>query len=187
MAPRRAGTSRHAYRCKAGYMINLFCGYDYRESIGWHVFVASVLARTSRPVAIYRLDSCGLPQGSNAFSLSRFMVPALMEFHGRAIFADGADMLMQADIAELDALFDATKAVQVVKQGQYRTRHKIKYIGTSMQCPNVDLHLAGICFGSLSVSTYCGCIWREVIFWFLLSQHLLCPHLAGGLFLDPFQ
>lgn len=119
-------------------MISLFCGFDEREQIGWHVFVASVLARTSEPVAIHRLDSCGLPQGSNAFTLSRFLVPFLTEYKGRAIFADAADMLMLADIAELDALFDESKAVQVVQHPTYSTRHKIKYIGTSMQCPNMD-------------------------------------------------
>lgn len=119
-------------------MIHLFCGYDEREAIGWHVFVASVLARTSKPVAIHRLDACGMPQGSNAFTLSRFLVPWLMEYQGRAIFMDAADMLMLGDIAELDALFDETKAVQVVRHAAYSTRHRIKYLGTTMQCPNID-------------------------------------------------
>jgi primosomal protein N'' len=57
-------------------------------------------------VAVHRLDACGLPQGSNAFTLSRFLVPWFMGFQGRAIFADGADMLCLGDIAELAALAD---------------------------------------------------------------------------------
>ncbi len=118
-------------------MIHLFCGFDHREAIGWHVFVHSVLARASAPVAVHRLDACGLPTGTNAFTLSRFLVPWLMEFGGHAIFADAADMLMQADIAELAALFDPTKAVQLVRH-DYRTRNPVKYLGTSMQCPNRD-------------------------------------------------
>ena len=65
-------------------------------------------------------------------------MPWLCHYAGRAIFADASDMLMLADIAELAALFDIGKAVQVVKHRPYRTRHPIKYIGTSMQCPNVD-------------------------------------------------
>lgn len=119
-------------------MIHLFCGYDPREAIGWHVFVASVLDRATQPVAIHRLDACGLKQGTNAFTYSRFLVPWLMSGEGRAIFADAADMLMLADVAELDALFDDSRAVQVVKHPSYRTRHPIKYVGTTMQCPNLS-------------------------------------------------
>lgn len=118
-------------------MIHLFCGYDKREAIGFHVFVASVLERTSQPLAIYPLDAKGLPEGSNTFTFSRFLVPWLMGFKGRAIFVDACDMLMQADVAQLDALFDPSRAVQVVKH-DYRTRHPQKYIGTPMQCPNRD-------------------------------------------------
>ena len=118
-------------------MINLFCGFDEREAIGWHVFVSSVLRHTSKPVAIHRLDACGLPQGSNAFTMSRFLVPWLMRYQGHAIFADGADMLCLADIAELDALFNPRQAVQVV-QHDYKTRNPRKYIGTSMEADNVD-------------------------------------------------
>lgn len=118
-------------------MIHIFCGYDSREAIGWHVFVHSVLARTSAPVATHRLDACGLPQGTNAFTLSRFLVPWIMGFRGHAVFADAADMLILADIAELDALFDPALAVQLVRH-DYRTRNPVKYLGTSMQCPNRD-------------------------------------------------
>lgn len=117
--------------------IHLFSGHDQREAVGWHIFVASVLDRASQPVAVHRLDACGLPQGSNAFTLSRFLVPHFMGYQGHAIFADGADMLMLADIAELDALFDPTKAVQVV-QHDYRTRNPRKYLGTAMECENPD-------------------------------------------------
>lgn len=60
-----------------------------------------------------------------------------MGFDGRAIFADASDMLMLSDIAELDSMFDKTFAVQVVKHN-YKTRHKLKYVGTDMQCPNRD-------------------------------------------------
>lgn len=45
---------------------------------------------------------------------------------------------MAADIAELDSLFNPEFAVQVVKHPDYKTRHKTKYRGTSMECPNSD-------------------------------------------------
>lgn len=119
-------------------MIHLFAGWDEREAVGFHVFVQSVMKRASQPVSIVPLSSMGLPQGSNAFTLSRFLVPELMAYRGHAIFCDGSDMLMRADIAELDALFDPRYAVQLVKHAPYKTKHKIKYKGTSMECPNTN-------------------------------------------------
>ncbi len=119
-------------------MIRLFCGYDRREAIGFHVFAASVLEHTSQPVAITPLDGRGLPQGTNAFTVSRFLVPALCGHRGVAIFADGSDMLLREDLAGLLEHADPTFAVQVVKRPDYLTRHRVKYIGTSMECPNVD-------------------------------------------------
>lgn len=118
-------------------MIHLFCGYEEREAIGYHVFVQSVVARSSVPVAITALASRGLPYGSNAFTRSRFLVPELMKHQGHAIFCDASDMLMLSDIAELDALFDSKYAVQCVKH-DYKTRHPRKYVGTPMECDNRD-------------------------------------------------
>ena len=118
-------------------MIHCFLGYDQREAIGWHCFVSSLLRRTSAHVAIHRLDACGLPQGSNEFTMSRFLVPYVMGFKDRAIFFDAADMLCLGDVAELDALFDDRFAVQVVKH-DYITMNTTKYIGTTMECPNRD-------------------------------------------------
>lgn len=114
--------------------VNLFCGFDQRESVGFHVFVSSVLKRSRKPVAIHAMASMGLPQGSNAFSLSRFLVPWMMGFKGHAIFVDSADMVMLGDVAELDKLFDPKFAVQVVKHPDYTSQHERKYIGTDMEC-----------------------------------------------------
>ncbi|MFA6047069.1 MAG: hypothetical protein WC718_18960 [Phycisphaerales bacterium] len=119
-------------------MINLFGGYDSREGIGFHLFVHSVLKRASAPVAVSALMEGGVPVGTNAFTYSRFLVPWLMDFKGHAIFADAADMVMLGDIAELDALFDPNFAVQVVQHPNYSTKNRVKYIGTSMECPNRD-------------------------------------------------
>ena len=119
-------------------MVRVFCGYDDRESIGFHVFVHSLIERASVPVQIIPLANMGLPEGSNAFTLSRFLVPHLCGYKGRAIFADASDMLMLGDIAELDALFDPAYAVQVVKHTDYQTQNPRKYVGTSMECDNRD-------------------------------------------------
>ena len=119
-------------------MITLACGYDKREADGFHVFIHSVIKTASQPVSIVPLSSMGMQQGSNAFTLSRFMVPWLMGYQGHAIFCDASDMLMLGDIADLDTLFDDQYAVQVVKHTDYRTKHKTKYRGTDMECPNMD-------------------------------------------------
>lgn len=119
-------------------MIQLFCGYDSREAIGYHVFCASVLNNSTRPVSFTPLAAMGLPQGSNAFTLSRFLVPRLSLWKGHAIFADASDMLMLGDVAKLDALFDNRYAVQLVKHPTYQTRHPVKYRGTPLQCDNRD-------------------------------------------------
>jgi hypothetical protein len=117
--------------------MRLFCGYDEREAIGYDVFVKSVLRRASNAVHIERLDAAGIPEGSNAFTFSRFLVPYLCGYQGFAVFADASDMLCVSDLAELEALFDPSYAVQVVKH-DYKTKHPIKYIGTEMECPNIN-------------------------------------------------
>ena len=119
-------------------MIHLFCGYDERESIGFAVFAHSVISRASKPVALIPLSAMGMPQGTNTFTVSRFLVPYLMGFKGRAIFMDASDMLLLDDIARLDAQFNDDFAVQVVKHADYKTRHPRKYVGTSMETENSE-------------------------------------------------
>lgn len=119
-------------------MINLFCGYDAAEAVGFHVFAQSVIARASVPVRIVPLAQMGLRCGSNSFTLSRFLVPQLMNYSGHAIFADASDMLMLGDVADLEELFDPNCAVQVVKHPAYQTQHPRKYVGTKLECANRD-------------------------------------------------
>lgn len=80
----------------------------------------------------------GKGDGTNAFTLSRFLVPSLCNFEGWALFLDG-DMVVDIDIAELwawrIALHD--KAVGVVKHA-YTPRHPRKYVGTPMENVNID-------------------------------------------------
>lgn len=114
--------------------IQLFAGFDEREAAGFHVFASSVIRRATKPVALTPLSSLGLPMGSNSFTLSRFIVPAIMGFQGHAIFVDGCDMLALADIAQLDDLFDDRYAVQCVQHPDYESEHARKYVGTDMEC-----------------------------------------------------
>ena len=107
-------------------MIPLFCGMDNREKVGLSVFCSSVWSRASQPVSITPIS--GATDGTNAFTLARFLVPQMMGYKGFAIFADGSDMLCLADIAELWALCDPFKAVQVVKH-DYKTNFPVKYLG----------------------------------------------------------
>lgn len=115
-------------------MIRLFCGFDQREEPGLHVFMSSVLKHTSQPVSFTPLTSQGMKQGSNEFTLSRFLVAQLCGFSGRAMFCDGSDMLALADMAGLDQYFDPRYAVQVVKHPAYISTHRRKYVGTPMEC-----------------------------------------------------
>lgn len=115
-------------------VIQLVCGYDPRERIGFHVFEHTLIKHATRPVSITPLSQLGVDSGSNAFTLSRFLTPYLMGYLGHAIFLDGSDMMMCGDIAELDDLYDDSYAVQVVKHPNYESLHERKYIGTELEC-----------------------------------------------------
>jgi len=114
--------------------INFVVGFDQMEAIAYHVFCQSVITNSSLPVQFLALSQNTLDNyqeihgdGSNQFIYSRFLTPYLNNFTGWAIFADG-DMICNTDIAELWALRDESKAVQVVKH-DYKTKQKVKYLG----------------------------------------------------------
>ncbi len=117
-------------------MIPLYLGFDAREEVGFHTFTSSVMHHSTEAVAFIPVSG---PQrdGTNAFTYARFMVPALQRYEGYALFADGSDMIVKDDIAELWALRDRSYAVQVV-QHDYVTRHPRKYVGTRMEADNHD-------------------------------------------------
>lgn len=119
-------------------MLRMFCGFDEREAIGFHVFVASCLHKASIPVTFCPLKVNGAQQGSNAFTASRFLVPYLCGYKGKAVFADAADMVCTADLAQLSAQLQGVTGAVAVVQHQYKTRNKVKYIGTEMESPNLD-------------------------------------------------
>jgi lipopolysaccharide biosynthesis glycosyltransferase len=137
-------------------VIDLFVGYDEREALAYHVFCQSVLERASVPVAFHPVALHLLKgyeethgDGSNQFIYTRFLVPALMDFGGWALFADG-DMVCTRDIAELWALRDSRYAVQVVQHADYKTAHPMKYVGTALETVN---------------ASYARKNWSSVILW----------------------
>lgn len=119
-------------------MIRLFTGFDQREAAGWHAFTQSVIEHTTVPVAITPINIVGAQRdGSNEFTYTRFLIPEMCNFAGYAIYADGADMIVQCDLAELWAMRSDKYAVQVVKH-DYQTKFPRKYLGTEMETVNDD-------------------------------------------------
>ncbi len=104
-------------------MIQVFIGFDPRETVAFSVLAHSIHARASQPVSIAPLMLRQLgsiltrerhPLQSTDFSFSRFLTPYLSGYTGWSIFMD-CDMLMLDDIAKLYALRDDRYAVMVVK------------------------------------------------------------------------
>lgn len=99
--------------------LRIFIGYEPRQPLAYSVLQHSIARHSSRPVAITPLILSQLPikrRGLTEFTFSRFLVPWLCGFKGRALFLD-ADMVVTGDIAEL---FDMAgmNAVSVVQDQQ---------------------------------------------------------------------
>jgi hypothetical protein len=109
-------------------VIPIFVGLDHRESVGYHVFCHSVLARTKAEVAFYPVRGTKVV-GSTQFNPGRFDVARQMGYRGWGVWAE-CDMLCLADIEELMALADSRCGAMVV-QHSYRTKHKTKFLGQS--------------------------------------------------------
>ena len=119
-------------------MLNVYIGYDPRESVAFYTLAHSILRRSSIPVSIAPLMQGQLkglyrrergPTESTEFSLTRFLVPALSEFRGWSIFMD-CDMLCRADIAGLAREIERQpdKAV-LVCQHDYVPKTQRKFLG----------------------------------------------------------
>ncbi|NDB64527.1 MAG: glycosyltransferase [Euryarchaeota archaeon] len=116
--------------------IPVFIGYDPREAIAFHTCVNSIIRHATQPVSIRPLALNLLSgyrethtDGSNHFIYSRFLVPYMTGFTGRAIFIDG-DMIVKADIAQLWQLADTLGDFDVaVVKHDYKTKMPIKYLG----------------------------------------------------------
>lgn len=114
-------------------MIRLFIGYDFNETVAYHVLSNSVMRHAKEPVSITPLILSQLPMTrertptqSTEFSFSRFLVPWLCGYEGRAIFMD-CDMLVRADIAELLDYVDGYQVACV--QHDYTPKSEDKFLG----------------------------------------------------------
>jgi hypothetical protein len=107
--------------------IRLYVGKDPRETVGYHVFVESVLRRTDpNKISITALTG-DQEDASTSFSKARFLIPELCGYRGWAIFMDGSDMLCRADIRELWSLRKPGYDVMVVPH-EYRTKYPVKFL-----------------------------------------------------------
>jgi len=118
-------------------LIQVFIGYDPRESVAFSVLAHSIFRRSTQTVSIVPLMLPQLhavlrrerhPLQSTDFSFSRFLTPYLSGYAGYSIFMD-CDMLMQDDIAKLWALRDERYAVQLV-QHDHRPKEQKKFLGS---------------------------------------------------------
>ena len=101
-------------------MIRVFIGFDPRQPLAYNVCASSIVRGASKPVAITALTLKTLPitrRGLTEFTYSRFLVPHLCGYEGRAIFMD-ADVIVDGDVAELNELADPEAAVSVVKNAR---------------------------------------------------------------------
>lgn len=117
-------------------MINIFIGYDKKETVAYHVLCHSILRRSTVPVSITPLNRDTLkgyfwrPRGefdSTDFSNSRFIVPALMDYKGWAIFMD-CDMLCLDDINNLWRQRD-DRATVMVRKNVHDGTEGTKFLG----------------------------------------------------------
>lgn len=115
-------------------MLKIFIGWDSRFPEPADVLRHSLLEHASIPLDIryLKLDELCLerahdPRASTEFTYSRFLVPYLCGFRGKAIFMDN-DMLCFGDIKELDDLDMSGLALRVV-QHDYQPVNTVKMYG----------------------------------------------------------
>ena len=114
--------------------LNVFIGFDSHETVAYHVAAHSLMTQSSVPVTIcpiirgqVPLNRERQPNESTEFSFSRFLVPWLMGYQGKAVFMD-CDVLVDCDIKELFDAHYMDHAVSVV-QHDYTPKTKTKFLG----------------------------------------------------------
>jgi hypothetical protein len=76
-------------------MHRIFIGVDSRQTVAGNVLQSSLIENSSQPLSITQLRIKTLPLkrvGTTEFAYTRYLVPWLCEFKGRALFLD-ADMI----------------------------------------------------------------------------------------------
>ena len=116
--------------------LSFYIGYDSKEDIAYRVCKNSLINTSSitlniQSLKLYELVSKKLytrnidPLASTEFTYSRFLVPALMNYKGWAIFCD-CDFLFFQDISLLFENIDEDKALYCVQHDYTpKERHKM--------------------------------------------------------------
>jgi len=118
--------------------LNVYIGYDSKEDIAYRVCKYSLLTRSTGNIKVYSLKLQELvaknlysrsidPLASTEFTYSRFLVPALTDYKGWAIFCD-CDFIFLEDISKILENLDDNKAVYCV-QHDYTPKEKHKMDG----------------------------------------------------------
>ena len=114
--------------------IKIFIGWDPREAECADVLAYSIVRRASVPVDIHYLKLSELsftrprePLQATDFTYTRFLVPSLTNFLGKALFLD-CDLVCLGDVAELAYLDMTGLALRVVKHN-HRPTEKVKMDG----------------------------------------------------------
>jgi hypothetical protein len=134
--------------------LRVFIGLDHRERRAFKVCERSMRAACTKALHVEPLDRVELTRAglygrrfdvdednnrtdigdgrplSTDFSFTRFLVPALCQWRGVALFCD-SDFMWRADVAALFALADPQFAVQVVKHdfeptAEYKMRGQVQ-------------------------------------------------------------
>lgn len=105
-------------------MLNIYVGWDSREDVAYQVCKYSILKHSKDvnviPLKLPELVSRELyyrekdKLGSTEFTFSRFLVPYLNQYKGKAVFVD-CDFLFTQDINNVLDHFDESKAVHCVQ------------------------------------------------------------------------
>ena len=120
-------------------MLRIFIGWDSRFPEPADVLRYSLIKHSSIPLEIryLKLDELKLnrahdPLASTEFTYSRFLVPYLCNYRGKAVFMDN-DMLALGDVKQLDELDMSHYALRVVKH-DYQPENAVKMYG----CPQTS-------------------------------------------------
>ena len=104
-------------------VVRVFVGSDRSQDLAVDLLAYSIRRHTDLPVEVTSMTSLKLPepkdvrQGSRTnFSFTRFAIPALCNYQGRAIYMD-ADMQVFKDIEELWTLpFEGDEKIQILEE-----------------------------------------------------------------------
>jgi hypothetical protein len=97
--------------------MRVFIGMDERQPLAYHVCRSSIERHAGARVAVEPLRLKWLPikrRGLTDFTFSRYLCPYLCGFEGSSLFMD-ADIVVRADVRELDELAPPDAPVSLVK------------------------------------------------------------------------